>query len=478
MRSHDEKQPMIQNASPAEHAWYRDPLRRRLATAWLILGVAALAVAGIFAILLVAARAPGTGAYFPTQDFFRIALIVHVDQSVLIWFLAFAGVLWSLASRPIAALSWGAVLIAGSGSALVAASPFLGANVPHLSNYVPVLEDPVFLSGLAVFAVGALIQIGIYLARTELGWPDPIAVGILTAALAALIAATSFLWSWLDLAATWTGTAYYEHLFWGLGHVLQFAYTQILLVAWIWMARGLGLRLPIGDRTLAVILVIGILPLVSVPVIHAGYATDSAGFKLAFMHLMRWGNAIAAVPIGIALLVALLRGDEPRDPAHTPVRRALIASMALFGAGGALALMISGSNTGVPAHYHGSIVGVTLALMGLTYLVLPRLGLGQPSGPAARLQPWIYGAGQMLHIGGLAASGALGIARKTAGAAQGIDGLAAKAAMGVMGLGGLLAVIGGILFVLVVAGAMTRRTALAEPAQPAHAPSQFNSDPR
>ena len=41
---------------------------------------------------------PGDRSLFPTQDFFRTALVVHVDQSVLIWFLAFAGVLWALAA--------------------------------------------------------------------------------------------------------------------------------------------------------------------------------------------------------------------------------------------------------------------------------------------------------------------------------------------------------------------------------------------
>jgi heme/copper-type cytochrome/quinol oxidase subunit 1 len=73
------------------------------------------------------------------------------------------------------------------------------------------------------------------------------------------------------------------------------------------------------------------------------------------------------------------------------------------------------------------------------------------------MQPWVYTAGQLLHVGGLAASGAMGIQRKTAGAAQGLDSLAAKAAMGVMGIGGLLAVIGGILFVLAVIHAIRAR---------------------
>lgn len=462
--------------------WLDDPERRRLATGWLTLGVIALALAGVFALLLVAARAPGTGAFFPTQDFFRVALVVHVDQSVLIWFLAFASVLWSLASRPNAPIAWGAIGIAAAGCLLLAAAPFLGATDPHLSNYVPVLGHPLFVWALAIFAIGCLIQLVTYLIRAEPRWPDPIAIGTFTVAISALMAGVSLAWTWAGISTHWEGTAFYEHLFWGPGHVLQFAYTQVLLVAWIWMARGLGLPLPLRDRALSIILILGILPLLAVPVIHGLYPPDSADAKLAFMRLMQWGNGVAVIPVSVALLVALVRAcgnwTPGGDPAAVPIRRALIASIALFGAGGVLAMMISGSNTGVPAHYHGSIVGVTLALMGLTYYLLPRLGLGRPLGRAARLQPWVYGVGQILHIGGLAASGAMGIARKTAGSAQGLDSLAATLSMGVMGLGGLLAVIGGILFVLVVIGAMTRRTPLEGKTQADHEPIKATAGPR
>jgi heme/copper-type cytochrome/quinol oxidase subunit 1 len=140
-----------------------------------------------------------------------------------------------------------------------------------------------------------------------------------------------------------------------------------------------------------------------------------------------------------------------------PPRNALAASLLLFAVGGALGMAISGLNTVIPAHYHGSIVGVTLALMGLTYHLLPRLGFAPPPPRLAAWQPWVYATGQLLHVGGLAVSGAMGIQRKTAGAAQGLDTLGAKAAMGVMGLGGLLAVIGGILFVVAVIVAVRRR---------------------
>ena len=72
----------------------------------------------------------------------------------------------------------------------------------------------------------------------------------------------------------------------------------------------------------------------------------------------------------------------------------------------------------------------------------------------ARWQPVVYGAGQLLHIAGLAASGAMGIQRKTAGAAQGLENLPEIAGMGLMGLGGLVSIIGGLLFLIVMIRAL------------------------
>ncbi len=435
----------------------RDALR--LARAWLALGVLALALAGVFAILLVLARSPGLAWLFPTQDFFRTALVVHVDQSILIWFLAFAGVIWGLAPGVRPAPSRLGLVAATVGCLLVAASPFLGASTRELNNYVPVLDAPVFFWGLGLVALGSLLQVAAYLqySLTKIRLADPIAVGSATAAAATLIAAGSLAWSWLDLARAGTGISY-ELLFWGPGHVLQFVYTQIMLVAWIWLARDLGRPLALPDRWLSGLLILGVLPLFAVPIIHALYPPGTGEARLAFTRLMQFGNGLAVVPLGLLLAVTLIRrGTSRPDVALLPQYRALAASLTLFAAGGVLAVAISGVNTIIPAHYHGSIVGVTLALMGLTYHLLPALGLARPANRMARVQPWIYGTGQLLHIGGLAVSGAMGIQRKTAGAAQGLDTWGAKAAMGVMGIGGILAVIGGILFVLVVIRAFAAR---------------------
>ena len=171
---------------------------------------------------------------------------------------------------------------------------------------------------------------------------------------------------------------------------------------------------------------------------------------------MRFGGGLAIPPIAASVLFALARNRGVADDAK-PLRAALVASLALFGAGGVIGFLISGSNVRIPAHYHGCIVGVTIALMGLAYLLLPALGYAKPSARLATWQPYVYGGGQLLHIVGLVWSGGYGVQRKVAGSAQVLRTTQEIAGMGLMGLGGLIAVIGGILFVVVVIRAMRGR---------------------
>src|SRR5512146_74740 len=126
-----------------------DDARRSLAAGWMLLALVALAAAGVLSLLLVASRAPGIKDVFPLVDFFHVALVAHVDLSVLVWFLAFAGALWSLNSRARAlSLGWAALGLALAGTALMATAPFAGSGHPVMSNYIPVLDEPVFLAGL------------------------------------------------------------------------------------------------------------------------------------------------------------------------------------------------------------------------------------------------------------------------------------------------------------------------------------------
>ena len=125
-----------------------------------MLALASLIASGVFSLLLVLSRAPYVKDAFPLVDFFHIALVVHVDLSVLVWFLAFAGVLWSINSTPRAiSLGWFALWLGAFGTAIMCAAPFIGNGKPIMANYIPVLNDPVFLSGLCVFAASFVVLV-------------------------------------------------------------------------------------------------------------------------------------------------------------------------------------------------------------------------------------------------------------------------------------------------------------------------------
>lgn len=431
-----------------------DSAARRLATGWLALAVAALGASGVFALLLVLSRTPGLGGFFPGHDFFYPALVLHVNLSVVIWFLSFAGVLWSAGLAPRAlALGWTGLWFCVAGTVLVVVSPLAGAGEALVNNYVPVLQNPVFQSGLALFGAGFVAT----LARTlwagrqrAAGVAQPYHTGLMVGALAAVLATSSLAWSAAALPDFLPPAAYFEALFWGPGHALQFMHTLLMLVVWL----GLASRSGAAGRGAVVLLVIGVVPALLVIWIHASYPPASHEFRHAFTLLMSWGTWIAAAPLGLALAWRAFKEGPLEDGAS---RLALLLSIVLFGFGLAVGAMIRHDNAMVPAHYHGVIGAVTLAYMAFALRLLPALGLRAAPARAVRLQAWAYGGGTLLMAAGLAWSGGHGVSRKTAGAQQLLDGVAETAGMAVMGLGGLVAVAGSLLFVTLVFRAMVAR---------------------
>jgi hypothetical protein len=429
--------------------------RRALATGWLALAIGALLASGLFSILLVLARAPYVKDVFPLADFFRVALVVHVDLSVLVWFCAFAGLLWSLHGAPrLLWLGWAGLGGAAAATAAMCAAPFMDYGVPLMSNYIPVLDGPLFLRALVLLGVSCALVVGRALAAaprvgTRLDGAAALRFGLNAAAVSAAVALFAFAWSYAAVPADVERKAYFEVLFWGGGHVLQFTWTLLMFAAWLWLAEAIGARNPLSPRIAILLFAIALVSVFATPLIYLAYDVVSVQHYRMQTWLMRIGGGLAIVPFAAAILFALVK--SPKTSAATaPLKAALIWSLALFGAGGLIGLAISGSNVKIPAHYHGSIVGVTLAFMGLTYYLLPRMGFGRPQGRLATLQPALYGAGQLLHIAGLLWSGGYGVQRKVAGAEQVLRGTEQIAAMGLMGLGGLVAVAGGLLFIVVV----------------------------
>jgi hypothetical protein len=430
---------------------------RKTTRAWLLLGLTSLVAAGVFSLLLVLARTPAIQELIPLIDFFRIALVVHVNLSVLIWLLSMAGVLWSLACADDAPLwdrlSFG---LAAGGTAIIIAAPFIGAGDPLMNNYVPLLRHPVFYTGLGLFTAG----ISSHLLRCSMRRPyrdapgsghisggDALRAGSRLAAIVTGIAVFAFLASLAGMPPEVTGQVYFEFLFWGGGHVLQFTHTLLMMVAWVLLASASGCRLTLTPRVTVTFLIILALPVITVPFFYLAHDVVSPGHRLAFTELMKFGG-LSCLPLGLAVVASLWRAAKPAGEAGY-LRSALLSSMVLFATGGVLGFLVSGLDIVIPAHYHGSTVGVTIAFMGLCYYLLPRLGFGAIPPRLAFWQSIIYAFGQLLHITGLAWSGGYGVQRKTAGMEQGLQRSGEIAGMGLMGLGGLISVIGGLLFLLV-----------------------------
>lgn len=439
------------------------------------LAVGALGASALYALLLVLSRTPGVGGIFPGHEFFYPALVLHVNLSALIWFLAFAGALWNavLAPRALAA-GWLAFWLCTAGAAAVVVSPFIEGGGALVNNYIPVLDNAVFRGGLALFGAGVLAAAlrALWAARGLMA-AGSLGAGLAAAAIAVLAAALSLAWSAAALPDALPAAAHFEALFWGPGHTLQFAHTLLMMCAWVALAAGIpGIRLP-GPRTLAALFLLSLLPLLAVPAIHFLHAPAGPAFRHAFTVLMSWGTWIGAAPLGLLLAWRLLRA-RALDEGGRGLRFALLLSVALFLFGLGMGGLIRHDNAMVPAHYHGVIGAVTLAFMVLGYRVLEALGCAAPAPRAARRQAALYGLGTLAMAAGLAWSGGHGVARKATGAQQLLDGLPEVAGMAVMGVGGLVAVAGGVMFVALVFGALTRGAAIPSPrAQPDRRPFGF-----
>ena len=434
---------------------------RRSTSSWLILGLISLVAAGVFSVLLVLARTPVIQELIPLIDFFRIALVIHVTLSVLIWLLAMSAASWSLStSRDTPLWDRLSFVLAASGTAIIIICPFVGAGDPLMNNYVPILQHPMFFGGLLLFSAGIFSHLlRSLLTRTrlatKLSGSNALQAGITLSTMLTGVAIIAVFVAWRSLPTSMDGQIFFEFAFWGGGHIIQFSYTLLMMVAWVVLAGASRCRFELTPRLTLVFLIFLALPVITVPFLFLAHDVTSTGHRIAFTELMKYGG-LSCLPLGLAVAASLWRAEKPEGEGRY-LRAALQSSLGLFTVGGILGFMIAGLDIVIPAHYHGATVGVTIAFMGLTYYLLPRLGFGPLPARMAFWQPWLYGGGQLMHIVGLAWSGGYGVQRKTAGTAQGLDGIGQTAGMGLMGLGGLISVIGGLLFLIVAWKSMRQR---------------------
>lgn len=446
-----------------------------LARRWLGLAVGSLVLAGVLAVLLVAGRLPGVDALLGDGTLFKRFLVIHVDLSLVVWFVAFELSLISMlpARRDdglLAAIARSGVTIALIGvAALVAVGGIRNAQ-PVLANYVPSIDHPLFTFALVVFFVGAALTAGAKLVALDAPAVAPLAATslltqsarpfVMSSAVALVLACLTFVASWLSVRDTQlVAPVLQETTVWAGGHVLQFASVAAMLATWIALVERATQREVVKPGAALLLAVALTLPLFAAPIVALDAANPFGASRSFFTSLMQFGIfPVALVVLGLSVRT-LAQAYREGELARGDVRVwgfAVSAGMTLVGF--TLGALIRGSSTMIPGHYHASIGAVTAAFMTLTYPLLAELGASSPTETSPRLvrwQPVLFGVGQTIFAVGFALAGAQGMARKTYGA----ENAAARSSGGsfglaVMGLGGLIAVVGGLLFMWMVVRAL------------------------
>ncbi|BBB56965.1 membrane protein [Candidatus Megaera polyxenophila] len=459
----------------------------KLAISWLKNGIWALALTGFYSIVLVILRTPQLSQIISDKSVFKSSLVIHVNLSVLAWLLSITCIIWSYGSRRLYFSNIFSKL-ALAGIALMTISPLIGQSNPIMNNYVPILENVWFIIGLSLFGSSILyFSILVFInsfhdfsLKEEKYTAQILPVVKLTSSLMYIMVWGCFALSYKEVMALSNVFPieidyYYELLFWSGGHLLQFIYTQIVMFVWLILAElWIGKRL-IYYEVYSSLFIINFILSLFVFYGHLAYQMPEYEFTVFFTKHMQYCGGIAPTLLMAVLIIDIFKFTRIKNHLSF-VAIAFMASILVFFAGGLIGVLISGINLSIPAHYHGSIVGISIGFLGFAYIFCFRdSGFATPDQTLSKklftfslsLKQPIYGSnslscyskwpniqliiitfGQLLHIAGLALAGGYGILRKNP---DGEIALAAKFYMGMLGGGGLIAIIGGLMFVYICA---------------------------
>jgi hypothetical protein len=336
---------------------------------------------------------------------------------------------------------------------------FLAAGTPYLSDYVPVIDHPGFWIGLALVTGGVTLQAAAYLAaraRTDPAGEPPEARAMAVGAVAVLLAVLALA---LALARTHAGLPFgyaLRVIAWGPGHLLQFLH--VAGMAAVWLVAGavtVGGRPPAG-RVLGWLFRALVAFMGATAIAYLAWAPEALLSNHVVTVLTFGGLGAAGVPIALMALATWRRPPGAGLPWSSPLCSGTVLSVALFAVGGVLGVVGFSQDTRVPAHYHGMVGAVTLAYMGLAPLLLELCGRRPWSARLTRWQPYLYGVGLLGLMAGMHWAGGRGAPRKTFG----FNWADAQAllALNLMGLGSLLAILGGLAFVVNVGLPLLRST--------------------
>lgn len=463
-----------------------------------VVSVVALLVGAIAAILLVLTRWQAVHL-LPAEWYYRI-LGVH-GMSMLIFFIIFfeMAVLHFTSTALINArcaapkTSWFAFGMMVVGALMVEYLMWAGKADVLFTSYVPLKADSNFYLGVILFAVGALIVVGVFfanlvVAKRERTYQGSLPLVVYGAVTAAIIAVITLLHGAIIYVPTWLWSLgliknvdpeIYRMVWWGLGHSSQQINVAAMVAIWYMMGALTIGAVVLNEKISRSAFVLYIL-FISMASAHHLLVDPgmSPSWKVVntsyFMYMAVLASMIHGftVPAGMELGMRL-RGFTNgmfdwlrRAPWGDPGFSANVFSIIIFGFIGGITGVTIGTeqiniivhNTlRVPGHFHATVVGGTaLAFMGATYYLIPLVFRKKVAfWPLAKIQPYIFTIGMVLFTLFMTFAGSFGVPRRhwdiTFSQAP-FDvqmNPAVDVVLAIMALGGLLAATGALIFIAI-----------------------------
>jgi cytochrome c oxidase subunit 1 len=468
-----------------------------------VAAVVSLLIGGVLAIIMVLTR--WQAFHLVDAGDFYMYLTAHGLAMLAYWIIFFEIAVLYFASSTLlrsrlATPRWGwaafALMVLGVVVNLVAI--FRGDSTVMFTSYVPLPANPMFYLGLILFAVGALIGCFIFLGtlviakaeKTYEGSIPLVTFGALTAAIIAIFTIASgaiiliptFLWSVGYIKSI--DPLMYRTIWWGFGHSSQQINVAAHVSLWYAIAAIVFGAKPMSERVSrgAFLLYILFLQLASAHHLLSdpGLGTEWKVFNTSYaMYLAVLASMIHGLTVPGAIEVAQREKGYTKGlfewirkaPWGNPAFSGMILSLLGFGFLGGISGVMMGTeqlnmlihNTiYVPGHFHATVViGTTLAFMAVTYFLVPTLFKRELIMPGlCKWQPYLFGLGMMVFALAMMGAGTLGVPRRHwditfAGASLPYEFPgAAWLMLGIMGVAGLVAIVGGAAYILIVVGSI------------------------
>ena len=469
----------------------------RLIRANAVAATVALLIGGIAAILVLLTRWQAVHL-LPASWFYRI-LTVH-GMSMLIFFILFfeMAVLYFasavLLSSRVAAprLAWASFWLMVLGAVMVEYTMWAGKADVLFTSYVPLRADPLFYLGVILFAVGALVVVGIFFGtlvvakreRTYEGSVPLVTFGAVTAAIIAVITLghgaaiyiPTFLWS---LGIMNVDPEVYRMVWWGLGHASQQINVAAMVSIWYLLGALTIGALVLNEKVSRSAFVLYVL-FISMAAAHHLLVDPglSPAWKVWNTSYAMYLAVLASMVHGFTVPAGMELGQRVRGltkglfewlrkaPWSDPGFAALITSIIIFGFVGGITGVTFGTeqiniiahNTlRIPGHFHATVVaGTALAFMGVTYYVIPLIFRKRVAfWGLAKIQPWLFAIGMFVFSTMMTFAGTFGVPRRHwditfSGAPFTVQfSPAVDLVMGITAIGGLMAALGGGIYILI-----------------------------